>query len=121
MQPSCDWLSGLRAHIPGSYSIFYPPTPPSPSPLIAQPVSVLGIVPTHVQDLALGLVELHEVRMGPPLKPVKVPLDGIPSLWGFEGRVQGGSQGKTVSQPKWGTPNVPLHRVLIPFSCSGTR
>ena len=35
---------------------------------------------THVQDLALGLVELHEVCMRPPLKPVKVPLDGIPSL-----------------------------------------
>ncbi|KAJ7419046.1 hypothetical protein WISP_56501 [Willisornis vidua] len=33
-----------------------------------------------VQDLALGLVELHEVCMGPPPKPVKVPLDGIPSL-----------------------------------------
>ena len=37
------------------------------SPLIAQPVSVLGIAPTHVQDRALGLVELHEVHTGPPL------------------------------------------------------
>ena len=36
-----------------------------------------GIALTHVQDLALGLVDLHEVRTGPPLKPVK---DGIPSL-----------------------------------------
>ncbi|KAK4821259.1 hypothetical protein QYF61_017137 [Mycteria americana] len=50
------------------------------SPFSVQPVFVLGIAPTHVQDLALGLVELHEVHMGPPLKPVKVPLDGIPSL-----------------------------------------
>jgi len=33
-----------------------------------------------VQDLALGLVELHEVCMAPPLKPVRVPPDGIPSL-----------------------------------------
>ena len=41
---------------------------------------MLGIASTQVQDLALGLVELHEVRMGPPLKPVKVPLDGIPSF-----------------------------------------
>jgi len=41
---------------------------------------VLGIVPIYVQDLALGLGEPHEVCMGPPLKPVKVPLDGIPSL-----------------------------------------
>ena len=45
-----------------------------------QPVFVLGIALTHVQDLALGLVELHEVHMGPPLQPVQVPLDGIPSL-----------------------------------------
>jgi len=29
-------------------------------PLSAQPVVVLGIAPTRVQDLALGLVELHE-------------------------------------------------------------
>ena len=36
-----------------------------------QPVSVLGVALTHVQDLALGLVELHEVQIGPSLKPVK--------------------------------------------------
>jgi len=41
---------------------------------------VLGIALTHGQDLALGLVELHDVRTGPPLKPVQVPLDGIPSF-----------------------------------------
>ena len=35
---------------------------------------------THVQDLALALVEYHEVHTGPALKSVKVPLDGIPSL-----------------------------------------
>ncbi|KAK4830748.1 hypothetical protein QYF61_013198 [Mycteria americana] len=50
------------------------------NPFSTQPVFVLGIAPTRVQDLALGLVEFHEVCMGPPLKPVKVPLDGIPSL-----------------------------------------
>ena len=33
-----------------------------------------------MQDLALGLVELHEVCTGPPLKPVKVPMDSIPSF-----------------------------------------
>ena len=33
-----------------------------------------------MQDLALSLVELHEVGTGPPLKPVQVPLDSIPSL-----------------------------------------
>ncbi|GAB0191166.1 hypothetical protein GRJ2_001581900 [Grus japonensis] len=43
-------------------------------------VVVLRVAPTPVQDLALGLVELHVVRMDLPLKPVKVPVDGIPSL-----------------------------------------
>ena len=33
---------------------------------------------TQVQDLEFGLVEAHEVCTGPPLKPVKVSLDGIP-------------------------------------------
>ena len=50
------------------------------NPLTAQPVSVLGIAPTHMQDLVLGLVEPHEVHTGPPFKPVKVLLNGIPSL-----------------------------------------
>lgn len=35
---------------------------------------------TQVQDLGLHFVELHEVCIGPSLKYVKVPLDGIPSL-----------------------------------------
>ena len=43
---------------------------------IPQPLFVLGIAPTHVQVLALGYVG----RTGPPFKPVKVPLDGIPSF-----------------------------------------
>jgi len=49
-------------------------------PLSAQPLLVFGIALTHAQDLALGLVELHEVHTGPPLQSVKVPLNGIPSL-----------------------------------------
>lgn len=46
-----------------------------------QPVFLLGISLTHVQDLALGLheLELHEVHTGPPLKPIKVLLDSISS------------------------------------------
>jgi len=34
-----------------------------------------------VQDLALGLVEPHEVHTGPPLQLGQVALDGIPSSW----------------------------------------
>jgi len=33
-----------------------------------------------VQDLALALVEPHEVHMGPFFQLVQVPLDAIPSL-----------------------------------------
>jgi len=36
-------------------------------PFSAQPVLLLEIVLAQVQDLTLGLVELHEVGMGPPL------------------------------------------------------
>ena len=41
---------------------------------------MLGIAPTEVQDLALGLVQLHEGGMGSPVRPVQVPVGGIPSL-----------------------------------------
>jgi len=51
------------------------------NPFIPQPLLILGVAPTHVQDLALGLVEPHEVHTGPFLKFVQVPLDGIPSFW----------------------------------------
>jgi len=43
------------------------------NPFSAQSVFVLGIAPTLVQDLALGLVKLHEVCIGAPLK---VSMDG---------------------------------------------
>ncbi|PKU48936.1 hypothetical protein llap_792 [Limosa lapponica baueri] len=48
------------------------------NPFSAQ--TVLGVAPTQVQDLALGLVERLEVCMGSPFKPVHVPLDDITSL-----------------------------------------
>ena len=50
------------------------------SPVISQFVLILRIAPTHVQDLALGLVELGEIHTDPLLKPVTVPLDGILSF-----------------------------------------
>jgi len=44
-----------------------------------QSVLTLRIAVIRVQDLALVLVELYDAHMGPLLKPVKVPLDGIAS------------------------------------------
>ncbi|KAK4832887.1 hypothetical protein QYF61_026437, partial [Mycteria americana] len=37
------------------------------NPFIPQPVLIPGVAPTQVQDFALGLVEPHEVHMGPLL------------------------------------------------------
>ncbi|KAK4824889.1 hypothetical protein QYF61_021129 [Mycteria americana] len=64
--------------VPKSFSAGLLSIPASP-----QSVQILVIALTQVQDLALGLVELHEVHRGPLLKLVKVPLDGIPSLKGI--------------------------------------
>ncbi|KAK4825808.1 hypothetical protein QYF61_002413 [Mycteria americana] len=50
------------------------------NPFIPQPVLMVGVALTQVQDPALGLVEPPEVHMGPLLQLVQVPLDGIPSL-----------------------------------------
>ncbi|GAB0205392.1 cAMP-dependent protein kinase inhibitor alpha [Grus japonensis] len=50
------------------------------NPLNSQPVLILGIALTQVQDLALGLVELPDVHMVPLLKLIQVPPDGILSL-----------------------------------------
>jgi len=49
--------------------------------IIPQPVLILRVAPTQVQDLALGLVEPHEVHTGPPLQLVRVSLGDIPSFW----------------------------------------
>jgi len=50
------------------------------SPFIPHPVLISGVAPIHVQDSALGLVELHEDHMHLFLELVQVPLDGIPSF-----------------------------------------
>ena len=52
-----------------------------------------------MQDFALGLVELHEVRTGPPLGPVQVPLHGILSLQPVNRTTQLGVAGKLSMSP----------------------
>lgn len=66
------------------------PSTPSPSLLRAalillriisvQPLPVLGIALIQVQDLVLGVTEIHHVGTGPPLSWNKMPLDVIPFL-----------------------------------------
>ena len=43
---------------------------------IPQPLLTVEVTLTHVQDPAFGLVEAHEVHMGPLLELFQVPLDG---------------------------------------------
>jgi len=50
-------------------------------PFIPQPLLIVGVAPTQVQDPALGLVEPHEVHTAPLLDLVQVPLDGMLSFW----------------------------------------
>jgi len=42
---------------------------------------IAGVALTQMQDLALGLVEPHEVHTGSFFEVVQVCLDGIPSFW----------------------------------------
>jgi len=44
---------------------------------IPQPLLMLGVAPTHMQNLALGLVEPHEVHTGPLLELVQSPRWGL--------------------------------------------
>ena len=50
------------------------------NPFIMQSLLIFEIALNQVQDLALGFVEFQKAHTIPHLKPIKVPLDGIPSL-----------------------------------------
>lgn len=52
-------------------------------PCIPQLVLIVEFALTQVQDLACGFVELHEVHLGPLLKPDWISLNGIPSVRHF--------------------------------------
>ena len=66
-------------HIAGSCPAFHPPVPLSPSrqgcsrALLPPACIASGGAPTHVQHLALDLIEPHEVHTGPFLQLVQVP------------------------------------------------
>jgi len=51
------------------------------NPLIPQPVLIVGVALTQVQDPLLDPVEPHKVHTGLLLQLVQVPLDGILSFW----------------------------------------
>jgi len=68
--PGYDWLSELQEDFASSCIFFFQQYPQvflhraALNPLIPEPVSILVISSAQVQDLALGLVELHEVHTG---------------------------------------------------------
>ena len=64
--PRYGWSSGLQADTASSFWAFCQPTPPNPlksafKPFCAQQISVLCIALTQLQNLAFGIVKLHEV------------------------------------------------------------
>ncbi|PKU46701.1 hypothetical protein llap_3018 [Limosa lapponica baueri] len=77
------------------------------NPFSSHPVFVPEIAVTHVQNLALDLVELHEILAGPPLKPVKIPLDGISALQ----RMNSSTQLGVISKLAEGALNPTFHVV----------
>ncbi|PKU41812.1 hypothetical protein llap_7885 [Limosa lapponica baueri] len=85
-------------------------------PFSTQPVFVPGITMSQVQDLALGLIELHEVDMDPPLKPVQVSLDGIPSLQRVDCTTQLGVVSKLAEGALYPTVRVSNKDVKQPWS-----
>ncbi|KAK4818354.1 hypothetical protein QYF61_011451 [Mycteria americana] len=75
LSPGYSWLSGCERTLSVHVQLFIHQHPQvllcraALNPFIPKPVLILRVTPTQVQDLALGVVEPHEV-----------PLDGIPSL-----------------------------------------
>lgn len=70
--------------IVSSCPVFHPCEPPvlliraTVNEFLSQSVLVSGISLTQMQDIALLLVQLYEVHVGPLLKLFQIPLDGIP-------------------------------------------
>lgn len=48
----------------------------------------LGVALIQLQDLALGLLEMHQECTSPPLKAIEIPLDALLSIeWSLSPRV----------------------------------
>ena len=78
-----SWPPGNTA---GSRSAEQPPIPPDPifiytvfQQLFPKPVVLPGVAVTKVQDLALGLADLHCFGLSPEIQPFQIPLKGFPT------------------------------------------
>jgi len=85
-KPGCHWLSWQFGHTAGSCSACCQLTLPDPFPLHSLPATLpqsCGIAcgVTKVWNPALGPVELLPIGLSPAIRPVQVPLKGIPTPW----------------------------------------
>ena len=88
------------------------------NPFIPQLVFAMEVASTQVQDLAFGLVELHEVDMDPPFKPVQVHLDGISSMSAAPpGSVSTANLLKVHSISLSMSPTRMLNSIVLPIPC----
>lgn len=77
--------SGQQKHNAGSYPLFHQPRASTFLPraalnsFIPQSVLVLGIASIQLKDLALYLIEFHEIFVDPLLMPARVTLEGMMS------------------------------------------
>lgn len=78
-------ISSLQGHVDSLYLIFFVvdqysqvPCSAALNPLILQSVLILLIAPTQARNFACDPVELHEVHVDTLLKPLRVPLGGMP-------------------------------------------
>lgn len=67
---------------------------------VLQTGCVFGTAPAQIQVLAFGLIEPHEVHVGPHQKPIKVPLNGIPSSWCIGCTICKGAEGVLILLPQ---------------------
>ena len=54
---------------------------PALQQVVPKPLLMHGVVPPQVQDLALALVEPHQVPLCPDLQPIQVTLNGSTAFW----------------------------------------
>lgn len=86
MQVRINWVYELGKNTTSSHLVFFSPCPhilfhrAALNQFILQSVFILGIALMQVQDLTLGVVQLHKILTDPLHKPVKVLVDSVPQL-----------------------------------------
>lgn len=86
MQLRINWIYELGKNTTGSYLVIFSPCPhvlfhrAALNQFVLQSLFILGIALMQVQDLTLGVVQLHKILTDPLHKPVKVLVDSVPQL-----------------------------------------